>query len=172
MIVIITGEVGTGKTTICRKLVKFISNQGYKCSGVVSYKDADANIIIEDIRSGHKQILASKTVVYEGPRTKGYSFNPAGIDFGIRAIDKGIGADVLIIDEIGYLERDGEGFINSLELIKKTQVENIIVVVRNRLLSFFQSQVSGLKPLIFKVTPDNRDRLPEKIASRLIRHST
>lgn len=172
MIIIITGEVGTGKTTICRKLVKLISNQGYKCGGVVSYKDVDANIITEDIQSGHKEILASKTVVYDGPRTKGYSFNPTGIDFGIRAIDKGIGVDVLVIDEIGYLERDGEGFINSLELIKKAQVENIIVVIRNSLLPFFQSQMSGLKLLIFKVNPDNRDHLPEKVASRLIRHST
>ena len=172
MIIIITGEVGTGKTTVCRKLIKLISGQGYKCGGVISYRDTDTDILIEDIQSNHKEILASKTVIYDGPRTKGYSFNTAGIDFGITSINKGIGADVLIIDEIGYLERDGEGLINGIDIVKKARVENIILVIRGSLLSFFQNQLGDVKPLVFKVTPGNRDYLPEKIASRFIGHST
>jgi nucleoside-triphosphatase THEP1 len=172
MVIIITGELGAGKTTICQKLVKLITDKGYKCNGVISYKNSDTNIIIEDIQSGNKEILASKTFVYDGPRTKGYSFNPAGIDFGIKSIEKGIGTDVLIIDEIGYLERDGEGFVNGIDMIKKTRNESIIVVIRSILLPFFQDQLGDIKPLIFRVTPDNRDSLPEEIALRLIRHST
>jgi iron complex transport system ATP-binding protein len=132
MLIIVTGAIGIGKTTVCRKIVEAVRNQGYKCSGILTYKGATSHIIIEDIQSGEKEILASSSGEYGGPRTPRYSFNPRGIDFGIRVIDKGTNSDLLVIDEVGQLELGGEGFVKSLELIRADSFKNSILVVRSK----------------------------------------
>ena len=167
MVVIVTGGIGVGKTTVCQKLVEMVRNQGYTCGGILTYKAADKSIIIEDVQSGEKEALASSNSVYHGPRTARYSFNPEGIDFGIRAIDKGIASDVLIVDEIGHLELGGEGFIKVPELVKAGKVKDCVLVIRKELLSAFLAQL-GNKPLIFETTISTRNQLPQKIFASLI----
>lgn len=51
-----------------------------------TYKAPDNSIIVEDVQSGEKEILASIDSIYQGPRTAKYYFNSKGIDFGIKAI--------------------------------------------------------------------------------------
>jgi len=167
MVIIVTGVIGVGKTTVCQKLVETVRNQGYTCGGILTYKDATNHIIIEDIQSGEKEILASSHSTYNGPRTPRYSFNPEGIDFGIQAIDKGIDSDVLIIDEVGHLELRGEGFVKSLELIQTNKVKNSVIVIRKESLSSFLPQLDVVSPRIFETTVDNRNQLPVEIGTIL-----
>ncbi len=168
MVIIVTGAIGIGKTTVCRKLIKIARNRGYTCGGILAYKAADKGIIIEDIQSGEKEILASINDVYHGPYTDKYSFNPKGIDFGIQAIDKGTSTAVLIVDEIGHLELRAEGFANVLELTKASKVKNCILVIRRELLPAFLPQLPPT-PLIFETTVNNRDQLPQEIGSVLLK---
>lgn len=162
MVIIITGDIGIGKTTVCRKLIKIIRNQEYICGGILTYKAADKGIIIEDIQSGRKETLASINNVYDGPRTIKYSFNPESIDFGIRAIDRGTASDILVVDEIGHLELRGEGFVKAIKLIRAEKVKNCIMVIHKELFSAFLSQLDAT-PLVFEVTIDNRNQLPREI---------
>ncbi|MFC1915403.1 nucleoside-triphosphatase [Chloroflexota bacterium] len=167
MVIIVTGVIGIGKTTVCRKLVEILRDQGYACAGILTGKAADKGISIEDILSGEREILASIDDVYHGPSTDRYFFNPEGIDFGIRAIDKGIAADILIVDEIGHLELRGEGFAKVLELIKAGEVADCILVIRQELLPAFLPLLPAA-PLIFEATIDSRDQLPQQIGSILL----
>ena len=167
MVIIVTGAIGIGKTTVCRKLVGLLRNRGYTCGGVLSYKTADKGIIIEDIQSGEKETLASINNVYHGPRTAKYFFNPMGINFGIRAIDKGTSAAILIVDEIGHLELKKEGFAKTLELITLGKIKNCILVIRNELLPAFLLQLPPT-PLVFETTINNRNQLPQEIGSVLL----
>ena len=166
MNIIVTGKVGIGKTTVCRKLVEITRNQGHTCGGVLTYKAAGKGIIIEDIQSGEAETLASINNVYDGPRTGRYSFNHRGIEFGIEAIDKGASASILIVDEIGHLELRGEGFAKILELIKVGKVKDCILVIRSGLLPGFLPHFPT-KPLIFEATANNRNQLPQEIGSVL-----
>ena len=52
MVIIVTGAIGIGKTTVCRKLIEIVRNRGYTCGGILTYKAPDKGIIIEDIQSG------------------------------------------------------------------------------------------------------------------------
>ncbi len=166
MVIIVTGAIGIGKTTVCRKLIKLVQNRGYTCGGILTYKAADKGIIIEDIQSGEKETLASINDVYHGPRTAKYSFNPDGIDFGIRSIEKSTSSAIFIIDEIGHLELRGEGFAKVLELIKTGKIEVCVLVIRRELLPAFLSQMPAT-PLVFETTINNRDQLPQEIGSVL-----
>jgi len=118
MVIIVTGDIGIGKTTICHRLIEIVQNQGYCCGGILTRKAPDKGIIIEGIQSGETETLASTNNVYHGPRTAKYSFNAKGIAFGVREIEKGISSSLLVVDEIGHLELRGEGFAKVIELIR------------------------------------------------------
>ena len=167
MLVIVTGAIGSGKTTVCQKLIEILRNRGCACSGILTHKGADQSIIIEDVKSRKKMVLAGTCSAYSGPRTFKYSFNSQGIDFGIKAITENTG-DILFVDEVGQLELRGEGFTNVLELIKSGNFKNCILVIRSQLLSAFLSQLPGT-PLVFETSTDNRSQLPESIASMLLK---
>ena len=167
MVIIVTGAIGIGKTMVCRKLIEIIRNKGYTGGGILTSKAEDGDIIVEDIQSGEKEILASINDVYHGPRTAKYFFRPEGIDFGIQAIDMGTSASILIADEIGHLELRGEGFINILELIKAGKVKDCILVIREELLSAFLPQLPTTS-LVFETTINNRNHLPREIGSVLL----
>ena len=168
MVIIVTGAIGVGKTTVCRKLVRLIRKEGLIPGGVLTYKAADEGIIIEDIGSGETETLTSINNEYHGPRTPKYSFNPEGIVFGIRAIDRGVSAEVLVVDEIGHLELRGEGFVRVLELLKADEVKDCVLVIREELLPAFLPQLPA-HPLVFETTIDNRNQLPQKISSVLLK---
>ena len=170
MLIIITGDINIGKTTVCEKAVAKARNLGYSCGGILTHKISNSDIVIQDLLTGKKKTLASPNIEYQGPRTIKYSFNPNGIQFGIRAIDRGISSDIILIDEIGHLELRGEGFINVLRLIESGKFKNCIIVIQRKLLSRFLPLLD-IVPLVFKVTIDNRNRLPEEIASVLVQEA-
>ena len=167
MLIIVTGAIGVGKTTVCRKLIEIARNQGYSCGGFLTYKAADKSIIIEDVQTGQRETLASITNVYHGPCTAKYFFNPRGIDFGIRAIERGISSTVLLVDEIGHLELRGEGFAQVPELIKAGKTKNCVLVIRQELLPSFLPRLPAT-PLVFETTINNRHQLPQEIGSVLL----
>ena len=167
MVIIVTGAIGVGKTTVCEKVVNLLQSLDYSCGGVLTYKAPDESLTIFDIQTGEKKALASTVKIYHGPHTEKYFFNTEAINFGIKAIDKGAASDVLIVDEVGYLELGGEGFVNSLELIREGRVRNSILVIRIELLSAFLAQLGG-KPTVFETTTSTRNQLPRKICSCLI----
>ena len=168
MVIIVTGAIGIGKTTVCRKLIKLVRNRGYTCGGILTYKALDKGIIIEDVQTGERKNLASTDNIYDGSRTRKYFFNPEGIEFGVQAVDNGISAAILVVDEIGHLEIRGGGFAKVLELIKAGKIKDCILVIRKELLPAFLPQMPAT-PLVFETTMNNRDQLPQEIDSVLLR---
>ena len=163
MVVIVTGAIGVGKTTVCEEVIKIIRNKGYSCGGIITYKIRNEDIVIKDIRTGTTNHFASTSNIYDGPRTQKYFFNPEGIEFGIQAIEKGISSDVLVVDEIGQLELSGEGFAKSIEQIGTDDIKNCILVIRKTLLSDFLPRL-GVRTSVFETTIDNRNQLPMEIS--------
>ncbi len=165
MLIIVTGAIGSGKTTVCEKVVKLAQSRGYRCGGVLARK-AEDGIVIEDIQAGASQPLASTSDIYAGLHIGKYIFSPPGIDFGLKALESGTAAGLLVVDELGPLELGGEGFINAIKLIRAGKVKRGAVVIRKELLSTFLPQLHTT-PFVFETTLDNRDRLPENIIRTL-----
>jgi len=161
VVIIVTGAIGIGKTTVCKKVMDMARNEGYYCGGILTSKTPDGCITIEDVQTGRKEKLASTEAIYGGPFTKKYYFNPMGIEFGIQAIAQGSSSDILFVDELGHLELRGEGFSNVLDLVSIGKAPNLVVVIRRALLEFFLPSLGS--PVIFETTYENRDDLPEKI---------
>jgi nucleoside-triphosphatase THEP1 len=167
MVIVVTGAIGIGKTTVCQKVIDIARSQGYSYGGVIARKSRNDDIIIEDIETGETKTLASTDDIYQGPRTAKYSFSPEGIDFGIEAIERGTTSDILLVDELGHLELRGEGFAGVVEQIAAGKVENCILVIRKGLLSDFLPQL-GVTTSVFETTISNRNQLPGEIGRILI----
>lgn len=164
--IVITGEVGVGKTTVCRRVVARLNRQGYTCGGILTPKADDGGIIVIDLQTGQEARLASLHFPYPGPRMGKYFFNPDGITFGQEAIRRGTSSDVLLVDEIGPLELSGKGFSQTLEPVRAGRLENCILVVRKGLLGEFLTYWGG-DVALFETTTGNRDELPQQVVSAL-----
>jgi len=164
--IIVTGRVGAGKTTVCEKVVELAGSRGYSCGGILTPKAPDKGIIIVDVQTGESKVLASINNIYQGPHTGRYFFNPEAIEFGNKAIDRAVSSDILFVDEVGYLELEGEGFARALEIIRAGRVKNSILVIRQELLPAFSARL-GSEVTTVETTIKNRDRLPHKIGTLL-----
>ncbi len=157
MLLIVTGNIGIGKSTICRKIVDIARVQGWGCGGIITLKTPEGNIIVENLQNNERMVLASPDRLYEGPQVGKYYFSPEGIAFGRDAITSGNGLPLVIIDEIGPLELRGEGFTNAIRLVSE-KISNYIVVIRKQLLSPFILLFDDI-PLVIETTIYNRDIL-------------
>lgn len=166
MNIIVTGSIGVGKTTICKKVIELAGSLGYICGGVITYKTRDDDIIIQDVRTGETKTLASIRDIYQGPRTSKYCFNPEAFDFGNEAIEGSISSDITVVDELGYLELQGQGFSRVVKQVTAGTFKHCILVIRSDLLSSYLSRL-GVETTVFETAFDNRDRLPEKICLAL-----
>ncbi|MFC1917091.1 nucleoside-triphosphatase [Chloroflexota bacterium] len=168
MVILVTGEKGVGKSTICRKTIRIIQQEGFNCGGVLTFKSVGEDITIEDIQSGETRPFASVADHGSGgPSTPRYFFRPDGLDFGLQAIMGAAAADVVWIDEMGPLELRGEGFAPALELVKSGKVKKSVLVVRRELLFYYLPQLPATSQ-IFEVTVETRDDLPQQIAEFLL----
>ena len=55
--IIITGERGVGKTTICQKAVAVAQSKDYVCNGILTLNQPDGERDVVDVHSGDKKRL-------------------------------------------------------------------------------------------------------------------
>ncbi len=164
-LVIITGEKGIGKSTLCRKVVNNLVGRGVTCGGIITLKKENSELWVENISTGKQEMLASVKATSIGPRAGKYYFKPEGLEFGMQAIKEATGVDVLLVDELGHLETRGGGFSPAISLINGRSGRSV-VVIRRELLSIITPKFTT-KPIVFSATTSNRDELPALIALEL-----
>jgi nucleoside-triphosphatase THEP1 len=166
MVIVVTGEIGIGKTTICQKVLALARNSGFSYGGIITRKMPGDTLSVEDIASGAMATLAIPGDKYGGPLVPRFTFDPAGIAFGLRAIESGSTADILFVDELGILETMGQGFIKTFDIISRVRPENSILVIREELLEYLLPGLDA-EAVVFHATVATRDRLPDAIFSSI-----
>lgn len=165
-IIVLSGQRGIGKSTVCKKVSRLARDQGLQCGGFVSYKSSGSGIIIEDVETGKTTILAGVKPEYRGPQVGQYYFSPEGIEFGIKALERGLSSDLLFIDELGHLEVRGEGFAAAFNQLEQGTFAHALVVIREELLGVLLPRFKTRITTVL-VTAENRDNLGNEIASWL-----
>lgn len=175
--VILSGERGTGKSTLCIKLAKKIRGTG----GIVSpglFDSSGSKIGFDclDVISGDSWELGRVRAAYldddrcggsgEGGTGK-YLFDKTGVLRAVAAIRDSIGraGGTTLIDEIGPLEFRGGGFAPVLPLL--AAAPDLIIVVRPGLIEKLLPVVPVHHVRVFYLTELNRGMLEGEIVSFL-----
>lgn len=167
--VVLTGERGIGKTTICRRTIALARAQGRTCGGILTLAHEGAREV-HDVRSGQVRRLTAPPdggpVVVQGR----FRFNAETLNWASAALASSVPCDLLVIDEIGPLEieRDG-GWIAAFDVLGGGGFALALVVVRPELVPAAQRRLPGSPAAVLTATRQNRDRLPTLLLEMLQR---
>ena len=141
-IFIISGETRSGKTTFLKQVIAGIKqkNPSVKIGGIIAhgtdFRGERYGFHVENIITGEKQHLCSRDPAHKDDiKTGRFYFYKSGLEFGNKAILENLDSlDILVIDEVGYLELKGKGWFEAIEKAMTKQKLDMIFVVRKRIL--------------------------------------
>jgi hypothetical protein len=139
-IIILTGEIQSGKTSLCQELAQKAKEEGIKLAGLLSPgvfhegKKNGINVInLNNWEQRHLAVLKEKDQT--GLETQRWSFYPEIVQWGNQALINAVPCDLLIVDELGTLEFNrGEGWIAGLTAVDSGSYQSALVVIRPSLL--------------------------------------
>jgi len=144
MIFILSAPIHSGKTTWLSKVVTELKKQNRVCKGILTYAvfDGDRRIgyDIENIETGERKEFIRRIgygVAFDDSDVylRDYHFSAVVIEEINQILKNAVGADVVVIDEIGPLELRGKGFFPAISYLMSHQPPSLIMVVRDTIVS-------------------------------------
>jgi nucleoside-triphosphatase THEP1 len=137
---LLTGEIGSGKTSFCLSLAGIAREAGVDLGGLLSpavfSEGKKTGIDVLDLKSSRQKRLAElKQVRSSEVETRRWAFTPQVVAWGNRKLLEAVPCDLLLIDELGPLEfLQGQGWANGFKVLAGGQYRAALVVIRPSLL--------------------------------------
>jgi hypothetical protein len=149
-IVVLAGESGCGKTTLCARVIDLARAHGLIVTGVLTPpRFADGNKVgldVEAVRTGQRRPLAAHLGCTDGPATESWRFHADGLAWGTIVLRCAAPCDLLVIDELGPLElTHGLGWQVGLDSLRIGHYRLALVTVRPGLLSRLQGRLGDVE---------------------------
>jgi len=166
-IIILTGDRGIGKSTICRRVVALAQSAGWSCGGIITLSRGDARDVL-DVASGDVRCLTQSADTAQAVDQGRFRFDPRALRWAGQRLAQATPCDLLVIDEIGPLELErGKGWANALDVLAGGDFGLALVVIRPELVACAKAQLPNYAPVVFNATRENRDQLPATLVSVL-----
>ncbi len=134
---IIAGNQREGKTTFLKETISELKRSNCIIDGIMALgideNSERSGFRLIDIKTGEQMLLCTTRPHENWPKTGKFYFNPDSIEFGNDIISKIPGSSIGVIDEVGPLEMDGEGWDASLKRILEEHKNPLILVIRRNL---------------------------------------
>ncbi len=168
-IIIITGDIGQGKTTLLGEIIDWCRNNNIKMGGILSpavyENDKRIGYDLVNVANGEKEILSRINGDGNMLCVGKYYFYEKGIGFGIDALalENNMQSKMMVIDEIGFLELENKGWAKSLIRIVNNYENSLIIIVRNMLVDKVIEHFSFKEPLIIDIAHNDTKNVISKI---------
>ena len=134
-VVIITGEIHQGKTSILQALIPMFKEQNLVVGGIISPGIFEDNMRIGydiiDVATGERRVLSRTTGSENMIQIGKYFLHDEGLVFGTTAlsVENNWNSNMIVVDEIGPMELDNQGWAQSVgELLQAFDVPMIFAV--------------------------------------------
>ena len=164
-----------GKTFFCQKLADELIKKGFSVKGIISYgvfkEGKKKSIIAINIATGNKIKLADFKPGWDPEKPiREWKINKAAILWGNEVLDNSVPCDVLIIDEIGFLEFEKNGGWKKVFDVVKTGLYNkAFVVIRPSLIKNALSIWGDAHVIKINTNDDVESKVQEQIYQLLKR---
>lgn len=138
---IITGQTGSGKTTFLLKLIEELRKKALSIVGFAAMSVPEdgpsGSFNILDLLSGKILPLASRRFSEGWELVGNFYFNPEGMLMGKRILEDPLinRNDLIIVDEIGPFELEGNIWAESLTSLLAMRSCSVLLVVRDQLVA-------------------------------------
>lgn len=170
--VIITGEIGAGKTTLCEQIVGLARLKGIQVCGLISpgVFEGGKKVAIKavDLASNESRILArQRKNEARGPQTKRWAFLEETVRWGNHVLLESVPCELFVLDELGPIEfQRGEGWVQGLMVLDEGRYEMAVVVIRPHFLAQARDRWGGSEVVDLDFN-DGKSRLAEQIIAPL-----
>jgi nucleoside-triphosphatase THEP1 len=166
-VVILTGERGSGKTTLVAGVVERLRAAGLRVGGIFApgtFRDGTRHSFeLVDLSSGERVPFGCREPRPGWVEEKCFWVNPQGLALGHRGLARE-DVDVVVLDEIGPWELAGSGWSADLDALLGRDVSTLLVV-RHACLSDVVSRWRLNDAQILEVTEADTDRVAEPLAA-------
>jgi nucleoside-triphosphatase len=166
--ILLTGLPGSGKTEVVRKVVERLGDRavGFFTADERDAKGFRTGFAVETV-DGKRGELARKAS-RPGPRVGSYVVNVSEFEAVVLPSLRIDEDKVVVIDEIGKMECLSEAFKTRVLTILDASV-SVLGTIPLRWSDRYVEEIRNRPDIeVIRVTPANRDRLPEELAPRLL----
>ncbi|MGD2143200.1 MAG: nucleoside-triphosphatase [Anaerolineae bacterium] len=168
-VIILTGDRGVGKTTVCSETISLAEAKGYVCGGILTLTRKGVRDVL-DVRCGEARRLTRGEEADQAVTQGRFRFDPKTLSWGNAVLAGAVPCDLLVIDEIGPLEVErGGGWATAFDLLRAGNFALALVVVRPELVVRTQMRLPSSATVVLTVTQESRDRLPANLVRILAR---
>lgn len=166
-IMILSGDIDSGKSTLCLHLLERIKTSQLDAKGIISPPGVDngvkSEINILNVATGEMRNLATlNSMNPQGIYTTRWQFSKESLDWGNQILLQATPCDLLFIDELGPLELErNEGWQEGLIALESRNYALAILVVRPRLIQNVKERWQDAE--IITVTRENQNNIIDQI---------
>ncbi len=130
-VVIVTGERGSGKTTLAAAVVDMLRAQGVRVGGILApgtYRDGRRySFDVVAVATGERRPLSSRDPLPGWVEERCFWVDPTGLALGNAALSADA-ADVVVVDEVGPWELAGSGWAARLDALVRGPAALLLIV--------------------------------------------
>ena len=156
MILILTGEIESGKTSVCWKMLEHTEKE-LSWGGIITV-DHGKDRFIHDVSTGEEVLLSQRIqdeILFNQSR---YHFHQSAFEFGNKVLEKCTDIPFFVCDEVGSLELDNKGLYSIFHVLEKRHALCSLLVLRKKLLQLYKKKLNS-HVKVFEVTLRNRNQL-------------
>ena len=176
-IVIITGEVNQGKTTMANEVISNLLNRhlriaGFLCPG--NDQNGERNgYFLQEIGSPDKYELCTMTFTEKRQKTGRFYFNKDTLDRGLDLLKQAYSNknnELVVIDEIGPLELKNKGWSREIDNSFSNKDLVQLWIVRKKILAEVLGKWHHCNIYIFDTKHDEKEAIIDRIYDLIISH--